>query len=310
MSTLRLPGDPIMRRIGSFTFNGSPAGTVRRAIRLAIRNHIRLVAIAVVMSLLVASLPATAGTRQVLKPQSRSHSREISFPAQLYHSLSKTAASITSWATSFITSKSSSSNNYLPVAAYISPAPPFIDGPTNLTVTAAASNSISLSWTAPAGTVDHYVLERSENVNGPFLFVANVTGATTKNDTSVTNLHAYLYRVRAVSSVGAISSPSNMAVGTAISFQFSSLAGQTIQAQHFHDVRTAINLVRAVGNVPAESWDRGNNLAGLDIKADDVNEMRTALDAGLTAIGITPTAYTDTPLAVGANGTLIKAIHL
>ena len=150
--------------------------------------------------------------------------------------------------------------------------------------------SVSLSWTAPAGTVDHYIVERSENVEGPFSFVANVTGATTKNDTSVTNLHAYLYRVRAVSSTGAISTPSNMALGTAISFQFSSLQGQVIHSQNFYDVRTAINLVRALGNVPAESWDRGT-LTGLEVKADDVNEMRTALDAALTALSITPTAY-------------------
>src|SRR6185369_4004018 len=182
-------------------------------------------------------------------------------------SLSKTAASFTGWMASFVTSKPSSSNsNYVPVAAYISPAPPFIDAPTSLSVTAAASNSISLSWSAPAGTVDHYLLERSENVSGPFLLVASVTGATTKNDTTVTNLHAYLYRVRAVSSTGAISTPSNMALGTAISFQFSSLLGQLIRAQHFSDVRTAINLVRAAGNVPAQVWTR-SNLTNLTIQA-------------------------------------------
>ena len=98
-----------------------------------------------------------------------------------------------------------------------------------------------------------------------------------------------------------------MALGTAISFQFSSLQNQTIQAQHFSDVRTAINLVRAAGNVPAQVWTR-SNLTNLTIQAADVNEMRTALDAGLSALYITPTAYTDPTLSVGANGTLIKAI--
>ncbi len=295
-----------MKRILRRTLNSGPSGSARRAISLAIRNHMRFVAIAVVMSLLLASLPASAGTKEAMN---RQNAPAISLPAQLYRSLSKTATSFGSWMASFVNSELSVNSTYQPVAAYITPAPPFIDSPTNLSVTATASNSISLSWTAPAGTVDHYILERSENVEGPFLFVANVTGATTKNDTTVTNLHAYLYRVRAVSSVGAISSPSNMALGTAISFQFSSLQGQIVLAQHFHDVRTAINLVRAVGNVPAEVWDRGN-LTGLDIRADDVNEMRTALDGGLSALGITPTGYTDPTLAVGANGTLIKAIHL
>jgi YD repeat-containing protein len=300
-----------MRRILRRTLNSGPTSAVRRGIRLAIRNHMRLIAMAVVASLLLASLTASAGTKEVVNRQSRTHAQAtISLPSQLYRSVSTTVASIGSWMASFIATESSANSSpYQPVAAHITPAPAFIDAPANLTVTAAASNSISLSWTAPSGTVNHYVLERSENIQGPFFFVANVTGATTKSDTSVTNLHAYLYRVRAVSNTGVISPPSNMALGTAISFQFSSLQGQEIRAQHFYDVRTAINLVRALGNVPAESWDR-SNLGGLEVKADDVNEMRTALNAALTELSIPVTAYTDPTLNVGTNGTLVKGIHI
>jgi len=172
-----------MRRNDSFTFSGRLIDSARRAILLAIRNHMRLAAVVIVLSLLVSSLPASAGTTAVLGQQSPSRSAEISFPAQLYHSLSQTAASITSWAMSLIPSEPPATSTYQPVAAYISPAPPFIDAPTSLSVTSTSSSSVNLSWTAPAGTVDHYVVERSENVNGPFVFLANVTGATTKNDT-------------------------------------------------------------------------------------------------------------------------------
>lgn len=44
---------------------------------------------------------------------------------------------------------------------------------------AAADASLTLSWTAPAGSVDHYQIERSQSISGPFLSRANA--ATTKN---------------------------------------------------------------------------------------------------------------------------------
>jgi hypothetical protein len=193
-------------------------------------------------------------------------------------------------------------------AGYLRPAPLFINAPTNLVVTATTSASVSLSWTAPAGFVDHYEVVRSENKNGPFAFVSNAAG-TTFNDTTVTSLHAYLYSVRAVGTGGIASASSNMMLGTAISFEFSQLQGRQVKAQHFHDVRTAINAVRAVANLPAATWVRGN-LSGLDIKADDVQEMRNKLGEALTALAISIPAYDDAVLNTGANGTSIKGIHI
>lgn len=299
-----------MRRILRRTFTSGPVSSVRRGIRRLFRKHVRTLAIVVVVLLLFSSLPVSSSNTQSVSLRTTAPAQQQSLAVQLYRTVSETVTSIGSWMASFITSEpASATSTYQPVAAYLTPAPPFIDAPTNLTVTAASSSSINLSWTAPGGAVDHYVVERSENIQGPFFFVANVTGATTKNDTTVTNLHAYLYRVRAVTSTGAVSSPSNMALGTAISFQFSSLVGQEIRAQHFNDVRTAINAVRPVANLSAASWTRGT-LTGLEVKADDVNEMRTALNAALTSLSIPVTAYEDPTLNVGSNGTLIKAIHI
>ena len=282
-----------------------------RILRRAFTKHVRALAIAVVVSLLFSSLPVSSSKTQNAYLRTTAPAQQSpSVAAQLYSTVSKTVTSIGSWMASFIEAKpSAAGSTYQPVAAYLTPAPPFVDAPTNLAVTAASSSSINLSWTAPSGTIDHYVVERSQNIQGPFFFLANVTGATTKNDTTVTNLNAYLYRVRAVSNTGAVSAPSNMALGTAISFQFSSLAGQQIRAQHFHDVRTAINAVRPVGNLAAATWTRAT-LTSLEVKADDVNEMRSALDSALSALSIPVTAYTDSTLNVGANGTLIKAIHI
>src|SRR5207237_10403733 len=104
-------------------------------------------------------------------------------------------------------------------------ASPILDAPSNLAVTAVSSipnARISLSWTAPGGAIDHYQIERSQSLSGPFTFIANV-GSTNFDDTAITSLHSYLYRVRAVNVVGAQSSPSNIAFGTAISFVDQSL---------------------------------------------------------------------------------------
>jgi len=98
-----------------------------------------------------------------------------------------------------------------------------------------------------------------------------------------------------------------MALGTAISFEFQTVANQIIKAQHYHDVRTAINKVRGVAGLSDYVWTRPN-LSGLTVNAADTTEMRSALDAALTALSIPVTAYTDSTLTVAV--TLIKAPHL
>jgi len=277
-------------------------GTTKR-----MRRHSRLVAVLVVMALLLSSLPAS-GTTQGLSRNGRDE--EPAFALQLYHDVTGMLASIGTWISSHVRPKSAPVlPPYEPVTAYIAP-PPFIDAPGSLAVTNSSSTVISLSWNAPAtGGVDHYMIERSNNISGPFLpLPVNVTG-TTHNDSTVTDLHAYLYRVRSVSSTGAISAPSNLALGTAISFEFAALVNQPIRARHFNDLRTAINLVRTLGNTPEFDWTR-DNLAGLDVKADDVTELRTALDDGLNALSIPLSAYADSPLNPPGNPTLIRATHI
>jgi hypothetical protein len=186
---------------------------------------------------------------------------------------------------------------------------PLIGAPTNLTVTATSSVGISLSWTAPAGNVIHYEVERSENNSQPFVLLANAAD-TAFTDSNVTNLRTYLYRVRAVetgaSCVLVSSAPSNMVMGTAASFEFSNPQNQPIRAQHFHDVRNAVNAVRAAANLAAATWLR-SNLTNLDIKATDVQEVRDRLTEALNLLSI-PVSFTDPTLSTGT--TTIKAIHL
>jgi hypothetical protein len=191
----------------------------------------------------------------------------------------------------------------------------FIDQPANLNVTVASSNAITLTWGAVMG-VDHYQVERSDTMSGPFTTVGNnVAGNTTTfTDTSVSNLHAYVYRARAIgfsfqTGEMLISQPSNMAFGTAITFLPSPLAGQQIAAQHIYDMRTAINLVRTLAFLPSANWTR-STLNGLQVRASDVQELRDRLEETLAVLQVPPFTYQDPVLFTGANGTQIKAAHL
>jgi len=191
------------------------------------------------------------------------------------------------------------------------PAPPLVlDPPTNLSVTAALTTSISLSWTAPGGTVNHYQVERSQSPQGPFTVIANPV-PTNYSDNSVSSGSAYLYRVRAVDSSGTPSSPSTMAVGTAITFQDATLvAGTTpIKKQHIYDLRQAVNAVRALGGLSAITWT-DVDLTGLQVKAVHVQQLRDKLDEALLALSVPVAAYQDPTLATGANGTPIRKIHI
>ena len=222
---------------------GGPVRSTHRRAKWVVRKRVRLGVIALMLSLLVASMPVSAGRARGVRNTSGAAS--ASLPATVYSSLRKTLGSLSGWLASYVNVKPER-NSYQPMTAYFMSPPPYINAPTDLTVTATTSGSVSLSWSGVGGA-DHYEVERSSSVNGPFFFRAN-TASTTYADNSVSNQQAYLYRVRAITSTGVPSAPSNMALGTAISFEFSSLTNQFIKAQHFYDVRTAINAVRSSGS--------------------------------------------------------------
>jgi hypothetical protein len=272
------------------------------------RNTKRLISLATALILLFASVPSLpqqmAGKH--LRVQFAIHRDNGWFSNA---SIGRPFLSMVNWLSERLRSKAAGSlRSAPPVTAYISPLPPVLNAPSNLNVTTASNSSLSLSWTAPTGAVDHYQIERSTHVNGPFLLQGSA-GTTTYTDSAVSAGTSYLYRVRAIGSDGSFSSPSNMALGTAFSFEFSSLQGQLIKAQHIYDLRTTINAARAAGNLSGASWVI-TDLSGALVQASVVQELRNKLDEALQALSISAGAYTEPTLATGSNGTLVKAIHL
>jgi hypothetical protein len=180
--------------------------------------------------------------------------------------------------------------------------------PTNLAVTGTSSTTITLSWTAPPGSINHYQIERSQHISGLFIGFANTT-TTTFADNTVSSGNAYLYRVRAFDGSGLPSPPSNMALGTPFAFTDDPLVpGVTqIKAAHLYELRQTVNAVRRVAGLGDATWT-DTTLSGVTIKAVHVSDLRDRLGEPLAVLSISAGSYTDPVLTPGV--TMVRKAHI
>jgi Fibronectin type III domain len=181
------------------------------------------------------------------------------------------------------------------------------NAPTNLAANATSGTTVSLTWTAPAGSVTSYQVERSQSINGPFTTLSPNPTTTSFTDSTASAGVAYLYRVRAAFTGGGYSSYSNKDLATTIIFTDDPLIANetTIQATHFEELRLAINAVRTTAGLGASTWTDAS-LFGIFINDVHVQEMRTSLDQARSALSMTAPTYTDTSLP----GIFIKKNHI
>ena len=183
--------------------------------------------------------------------------------------------------------------------------------PLNVAAGTLSQSRIDVTWDANP-SAHHYQVERA-SVSGDANFAvinSNVVG-TTYPDTTVTSINAYLYRVRAADAAGNLSPPSNIDVATAITFEddpFPAPPNLTpVRANHILQLRQAINAVRhTVPGMQDYSWTQPINAGSTPIMANDIEEMRTALDQALNALNLTAGGYTDQSLS----NVLIQKIHI
>jgi len=196
--------------------------------------------------------------------------------------------------------------NYLSINSPTSGSPPSTLVATTLTSTPSATQ-VSLTWLAPSGTIDHYEVERSERINDSFIPLSPNPTSISFTDTSAINGKAYLYRVRAVFSGGALSPYSNTDLATAIMFDDDPIIrpndpqgrpATAIRAAHLIQLHSAIDAVRYVARLDPAAWknDPAPQLQGL-ILAIHYTELRTYLNPALTTLSMT-TLATDPGIAV------------
>ena len=179
--------------------------------------------------------------------------------------------------------------------------------PTGLVATAGGSSSVAVSWNAVAGQgIQGYVVRRRSSRNGSWTQLP-LTAATSLNDGSVAANAAYEYEVQTVgtSSSSSFSGPD---ITTTVAYSDDPLvAGAIVRAAHVTELRTAVDAIRTFVGMTAVSWT-DLSPAALTIRAVHLEELRSNLSTALTNLGYSPPVFTDAPLLAGVN--VIKRIHI
>ena len=111
-----------------------------------------------------------------------------------------------------------------------------------------------------------------------------------------------------------VSADSNTDFATVVIFANDPIApaSTAINQQHITDLRNAVNAMRTTANLSLFSFTDAV-APTLQVKANHVNELRTALDAARSAMAgagvsnATPISYTDPTLTI--QSTTVKAAH-
>lgn len=157
--------------------------------------------------------------------------------------------------------------------------------PTNLGATVTASG-VNLTWTQGAGTVSTNVIERASAANGPFTQIASLTARTAYTDANTT-AGTYYYRVSSITSTGATSAPSAVAVATIVATQPPPTAtipgaptGVTAAAT---GTNISISWIQGAGTVTGNTVQRATTAAGPFTNLVVGGPITTYSDGGLAA---------------------------
>jgi hypothetical protein len=169
---------------------------------------------------------------------------------------------------------------------------PWLDPkPQNLVATAQSATSVGLTWSG-VSDVSQYKVWRYDGTQYTSVGTASQASFT---DSTAQAGKAYLYCVQTLVN-GGTSLCSNEDLATTVVFTTDPLvAGSTkILATHLGQVRTAANAVRTLAGLSTTSFSGGTS--GSMVKATDITSVRTALDAGMSALGLATGGWTTSSL--------------
>ncbi|MEA2240119.1 MAG: hypothetical protein QOC81_4843 [Thermoanaerobaculia bacterium] len=175
--------------------------------------------------------------------------------------------------------------------------------PTGMSATATGPAAVIVTWFPVANAT--YEIYRSSFAS-PFAPLIS-TPQTWFTDTSVVSGTTYLYKVRAITS-GTPSAFGAVDAATTIAFTDDPLISGTtsVKAVHINELRAAITAMRTAAGLTT-SFD-GSPSSGSLIRAADISQLRTALDAARAVIQLPALVYSDPLLTAGT--TSIKAGHI
>jgi hypothetical protein len=192
-------------------------------------------------------------------------------------------------------------------------APVPLAAPPNLAATTLSDQTpsrVSISWDPSIGA-DHYEVEKTTKITIAYSSVNSNVTATSFTDNSVNSVTAYLYRVRAVDSVGNVSPFSAIDLATAISFTDDTITSTStvIKAAHVNELRQAIDAVRETANLSPANWGGAISSGVTTVQATHIQDLRTNLDQARSALGLPQCSYTDNSVAA-LRTVFIKKEHI
>jgi hypothetical protein len=165
---------------------------------------------------------------------------------------------------------------------------------------------VDLSWSAPAGQVDHYEIGRKGLVGDQLTVVGSTQGPVTSFSDAASPDTAYLYAVRAVFTGGGRSDFSGTDLATTVIFSDDPLIGSNdphpptatgIKATHLTELRRAVRAVHVLAGLgDVTSWSYPDPVSSpassrRPIYLADIKDLRDKLDEALPALGRTPPTY-------------------
>ncbi|HYI08266.1 MAG TPA: Ig-like domain repeat protein [Thermoanaerobaculia bacterium] len=182
---------------------------------------------------------------------------------------------------------------------------PVIAAPTGVTATATGSTAIAVSWNAVGSAASYEILRSS---NGLPYEVAGTSATTSFNDPGRTPGTTYLYVVRSVTAAAQKSARSALDGATTVVFTNQPLAaGVPVRLEHLEQLRTAVNAWRAAAGLTAFAFTDPSPTTATIVKRVHLEQLRAALAPARTALGLSAIGYTDPTLT---ETTRIKAVHV
>jgi len=179
--------------------------------------------------------------------------------------------------------------------------------PSSVLATFAAQ--ITLAWDPSPGSVAGYVIDYGPSP-GSYTSSVDVGAQTAGTISGLGNGVRYYFVVRAYSSSGVFSSPSNEVSSVIGSVQLSFTDDplvpgvHTMKAVHMTELRSRIDALRAARGLAAWPW--ASLSAGTLIRGSDITELRTALNSEYAERRLPAPAYADS----STSGAPIKAAHI
>lgn len=180
-------------------------------------------------------------------------------------------------------------------------------GPAFVVATATTTTSITVSWSSSPGAV--YEVRRVDAVNGAQslgLFPADPSSPTSIVDNAVVANTAYVYRVRMITPTSTGYSAPDLATTVIFTDPTLTVRSTIIKANHFTQLRTAVNAVRVLAGFAAFPFTDALNPGSTFIRQLHLFELRSILDAARTELALPTIPYSNT----GNMGTLVRAADI